>query len=222
MEAGSWSTGLMMPRYPDLIILPLCLVSCRCLRESGQSRSRRSDQYQAGHTTPGTRHSHQPPDHHVGQTTWHPSPQTDFRFTLPYAYCKVYCLWLYRQNKFLTHPFIQSLSMSGKVTPLLRCHHITDPCNNAISLHKYLSRRSQMVAAKCWDFCWCLGSHVTLSIVLCNAIMSRVESKDSSIRPRFRYPPHNLRGGQLSTSNIVSQSHFAASLPHLLSVEDTR
>ena len=109
--------------------------------------------------------------------------------------------------------------MSGEVTPLLRCHHITDPCNNAISLHKYLSRRSQMVAAKCWDFCCCLD--VTLSIVLCNAIMSRVESKDSSIRPRFRYPPHNLRGGQLSTSNIVSQSHSAASLPHLLSVEDT-
>ena len=109
-------------------------------------------------------------------------------------------------------------AMSGEVTPLLRCHHITDPCNNAISLHKYLSRRSQMAAGY---FCCCLGSDVTLSIVLCNAIMLRVESKDSSIRPRFRYPPHNLRGGQLSTSNIVSQSHSAASLPHLLSVEDT-
>ena len=30
MEAGSWSAGLMMSRYPDLIIFPLCLVRPRC------------------------------------------------------------------------------------------------------------------------------------------------------------------------------------------------
>ena len=68
MEAGSWSTGLMMPRYPDLIILPLCLVSIAGVSGSlgragagGLINTRLDTQHQAPdtHTSP----------HHVGQTT---------------------------------------------------------------------------------------------------------------------------------------------------------
>ena len=133
MEAGSWSSGLMMPRYPDLIIFPLCLVRPRCLRESGQSRSRRSDQYQAGHTTPVTQHSLTPsPDTHVGQLI----------LVFIYKYLMTQCLCL--------KPFNHAIANQSyeKVTPLLGCHHITVPCQasavamNVISLHKYLSRRS--------------------------------------------------------------------------------